>query len=165
MQDAINSFSLEELQGLVQAKRQTERLTTQRDNLEKQLGAVTREIEKLHEQVHAGKWERMSLPAGRTKSPKAKAQTSTRRSPGRPPNKKRPKRVVNQQSLLGEVQDILRRRKRAMTLTEIRDVIVKEKKYKSRARDLVRSLNSTCYGVKGREVLDRAAPGRFVLRG
>jgi hypothetical protein len=120
----LKSVSVEELERAIPMKQEMERLQSRRAGLEKELASVVKQIESL------GRLE----PAG--------AKTS-RRVPRKAAGRARGR--IAQSSLASLVVEILREKKRPLGINEICDALLKEKGYRTRAKDFKAQVRVTVY--------------------
>ena len=136
----LESVTVDELKSAIPVKEKMEKLEKRREALEKQLASVVREIESLGiPKVTRG-------PARGTKKGSAK------------PRRKR----IAQPSLSSLVVEILKEKKKALTINDICDALLREKRYQTRAKDFKAQVRVMMYrNDKG--LFKKASPGLFQL--
>ncbi len=132
----IESVSIEDLKKLIPLKEKHERLEKRKEQLEKELASVVREIESLGFSV---------------------ADTSSALS-----GKRGKKRFTGQPSLASLIVEIMREKKRPLTINEICDALLKEKNFRTRAKDFKAQIRVMIYrNDKG--LFSKPKPGLFEL--
>ena len=138
----LENVTVDELKSAIPVKEKMEKLEKQRKNLEKQLASVVRQIESLGIPKAAG------LPT------RAKKKGAAR---GR-------RRRIAQPSLSSLVVEILKEKKKSLTINDICDALLQEKNYQTRAKDFKAQVRVMMYrNDKG--LFKKASPGLFKLAG
>lgn len=120
----LKSVSVEELERAIPMKQEMDRLQSRRAGLEKELASVVKQIESLGR----------PRPAGAKGSARV-----TRKAGGRARGR------IAQPSLSALVVEILREKKRPLGINEICDALLKEKGYRTRAKDFKAQVRVTVY--------------------
>ena len=137
----LERVTVDELKGAIPLKEKMEKLEKQRKNLEKQLASVVKQIEAL------------GIPkVGLRIRTKKKGVTKAKR-----------KRIA-QPSLSSLVVEILKEKKKSLTINDICDALLREKHYQTRAKDFKAQVRVMMYrNDKG--LFKKASPGLFKLAG
>jgi len=136
----LKSVSVDELKRAIPAKEKLEELEKRRKSLEKELASVDRQIE--------------TLAVREVASPQARAKKKVAR--------KAKRRRIVQPSLSSLVADILKEKKKPLRINDICDALLKEKKYKTRAKNFKAQIRVMMYrNEKG--LFKKAGPGLFKL--
>ncbi len=135
----LESVTVEELKNAIPLKEKFERLEKKRKTLERELASVVRQIE--------------SLGLSGAERPAAGGGTQKTRKKGR---------RISQPSLVSLLVEILRERKKPLKINEICDALLKEKNYRTRAKDFKAQVRVMMYrNDKG--LFKKAGPGLFTL--
>ena len=147
----LKGLSTKELQNLIATKKKLDILQGKKKTIEKELGSVKKQINSLEDSmIKIGK----KKPAVRRKKVGKKAARKTAR-------KTRRKRVV-QPSLSSLIVEILKEKKRPMKVNDIHDTLLKEKKYKTVAKNFKANVRILLYkNEKG--LFKKVGPGKFGL--
>jgi hypothetical protein len=156
----LQSASVKDLKELLVLKKELDELEKKQKALLKQFTSVSKDIGSI--QTTFGKSKRKK-PATRVK----KATKKAARKPARKKTKKRAKkratkkRVV-QPSLSSLIVEILKEKKKPLGVNDICDALLKEKKYKTKAKNFKANVRILLYkNEKG--LFKKAGPGRFRL--
>ena len=137
----LQSVSMDELKKVIPAKERMEKLEKRKMDLEKELASVDKQIASL------------LLPSGMTPIARAKTKKSPRRAK---------RRRIAQPSLSSLVVEILQERKKALGINDICYALLKEKNYRTRAKNFKAQIRVMMYrNEKG--LFKKAGPGRFRL--
>lgn len=136
----LKAVTVEELQRAIPVKEKFEKLEARRKSLQKELASVVKQIESL------------GLPGGAIGSAleadRAGRKTSRRR--------------ISQPSLSSLIVDILKEKKKPLSINQICDALLKEKGYQTRARDFKAQIRVMMYrNDKG--LFKKPRPGLFTL--
>ncbi len=142
----LESVSLKDLQSLVTAKGKLDKLLEQKSSIEKDLASVDSEIAAIRKSL--GK-------PGPGKAPAKTAPVS---------RKKRARRKkTGQPSIQTLIVEILREKKKPLSVNEISDILLKEKKYKTKSANFKNQLRVLLYrNDKG--LFTKAGTGKFGLK-
>lgn len=160
----LESVSLEELNSLVPLKNKLDGLEKKKKDLQKKLDAVAKQIDSLQGSV--GKDATGKQPGSRKKvvkkkvkkAPKAKRKAATKVV------KKRAKKRGVQPPLSTLIVEILKEKKRPVSVNDICEILLKEKKYKTKSKRFGNQIRVLLYrNDKG--LFKKAGPGRFRLAG
>jgi hypothetical protein len=156
----LQSASVKDLKELLALKKELDELEKKQKALLKQFTSVSKDLGSI--QTTFGKSKRKK-PASRVK----KATKKAARKPAKKKTKKRAKkrgmkkRVV-QPSLSSLIVEILKEKKRPLGVNDICDALLKEKKYKTKAKNFKANVRILLYkNEKG--LFKKAGPGRFRL--
>ena len=142
----LETVSLQDLQKMVLTKGKLDSLEKKKTDLEKSLAAVNKQIDSLQGSL------------GKTGA----------RGPGRPkgkPTKKKVKRTrkrIAQPSLSSVIVEILKEKKKPLKVNEIHDAVLKEKGYKTKAKNFKANLRIMLYTNK-KGLFKKVKPGLFGL--
>jgi len=137
----LQSVSMDELKKVIPAKERMEKLEKRKMDLEKELASVDKQIASL------------LLPSGMTPIARAKTKKSPRRAK---------RRRIAQPSLSSLVVEILQERKKALGINDICYALLKEKNYRTRAKNFKAQIRVMMYrNEKG--LFKKAGPGLFKL--
>jgi len=157
----LKSASVKDLKELLALKKDLDELERKQQALLKQFTSVSKDIGSI--QTTFGKSKRKK-PAARVK----KATRKAARKPAKKKTKKKggkkrttKKRVV-QPSLSSLIVEILKEKKKPLGVNDICDALLKEKKYKTKAKNFKANVRILLYkNEKG--LFKKAGPGRFRL--
>ena len=136
----LKSVSVDELKRAIPAKEELEKLEKRRKSLEKELASVDKQIE--------------TLAVRKVARPPARAKKKVAR--------KAKRRRIAQPSLSSLVAEILKEKKKPLRINDICDALLKEKKYKTRAKNFKAQIRVMMYrNEKG--LFKKAGPGLFKL--
>ena len=136
----LESVTVEELKNAIPMKEKLERLEKKRKSLEKELASLVKQIEAL------------GVPV---------TETSPGRSRKTAGGKARRKRIA-QPSLSSLIVEILKEKKRPLTINEICEALLEEKNYRTRAKDFKAQVRVMMYrNDKG--LFSKPKPGLFKL--
>jgi len=136
----LKSVSVDELKRAIPAKEKLEKLEKRKKSLEKELASVDKQIE--------------TLAVREVASPQARARKKVAR--------KAKRRRVAQPSLSSLVAEILKEKRKPLRINDICDALLKEKKYKTRAKNFKAQIRVMMYrNEKG--LFKKAGPGLFKL--
>ena len=156
----LQSASVKDLKELLALKKELDELERKQKALLKQFTSVSKDLGSI--QTTFGKSKRKK-PAARVK----KATKKPARKPAKKKTKKRAKRRatkkrVVQPSLSSLIVEILKEKKRPLGVNDICDALLKEKKYKTKAKNFKGNVRILLYkNEKG--LFKKAGPGRFRL--
>ena len=156
----LQSASVKDLKELLALKKELDELEKKQKALLKQFTSVSKDLGSI--QTTFGKSKRKK-PATRRK----KAAKKAARKPAKKKTKKRAKRRatkkrVVQPSLSSLIVEILKEKKRPLGVNDICDALLKEKKYKTKAKNFKANVRILLYkNEKG--LFKKAGPGRFRL--
>jgi HB1, ASXL, restriction endonuclease HTH domain len=139
----LENVSAKELQSLIAAKKKLDTLQGRKKALEKEHASVSRQID--------------SLTRTSAKRPTARVKKAPKKSVKRP----RRKRIL-QPSLSTVIVQVLEEKKRPMKINDIHDTLLKEKDYKTEAKNFKANVRILLYkNEKG--FFKKVGPGRFAL--
>jgi IS30 family transposase len=149
----LRSASAKDLKELLALKKELDDLEKKQAELLKQFNVISKDIGTIQSTFKRGGGKR---PGSRAK---AKAGKGARKSA----KKKRVKRKrVPQPSLSSLIAEILKEKKKPMGVNDICDALLKEKKYKTKAKNFKANVRILLYkNEKG--LFKKAGPGRFRL--
>jgi len=156
----LQSASVKDLKELLALKKELDELEKKQKALLKQFTSVSKDLGSI--QTTFGKSKRKK-PATRVK----KATKKAARKPAKKKTKKRAKRRgtkkrVVQPSLSSLIVEILKEKKKPLGVNDICDALLKEKKYKTKAKNFKANVRILLYkNEKG--LFKKAGPGRFRL--
>jgi hypothetical protein len=156
----LQSASVKDLKELLALKKELDELEKKQKALLKQFTSVSKDLGSI--QTSFGKSKRKK-PASRVK----KATRKVARKPAKKKPKKRAKRRatkkrVVQPSLSSLIVEILKEKKKPLGVNDICDALLKEKKYKTKAKNFKANVRILLYkNEKG--LFKKAGPGRFRL--
>lgn len=136
----LKSVSVEDLKNAIPMKEKIERLEKRRKSLEKELASVTQQMESL----------------GMPEAAKPPARAKRKRA------RKAKRRRIAQPSLSSLVVEILKEKKKPLKINDICDALLKEKNYKTRAKDFKAQIRVMMYR-NDRGLFKKAGPGLFNL--
>ena len=147
----LKGLSTKELQNLVAVKKKLDILQGKKKAIEKELGSVKKQINSLEiSMIKIGK-----------KKPAVRRKKVGKKAARKPASKTRRKRVV-QPSLSSLIVEILKEKKRPMKVNDIHDTLLKEKKYKTVAKNFKSNVRILLYKNEKR-LFRKAGPGEFGL--
>ncbi len=156
----LESVSLEELNNLVPLKKKLDDLEKKKKDLQKNLDAVTKQIISLQGSV--GEVTAKKQPASRKKVVKKKVKKAPRAK--RKAVRKTAKKRGGQPPLSDLIVEILKEKKRPVSVNDICDILLQEKKYKTKSKRFGNQIRVLLYrNDKG--LFKKAGPGRFKLQG
>lgn len=136
----LQSVSVEDLKNAIPMKEKMERLEKRKKSLEKELASVDQQIESL------------GMPMA------AKPPARTRRKGARRAKRRR----IAQPSLSSLIVEVLKEKRKPLKINDICDALLKEKNYKTRAKDFKAQIRVMMYrNDKG--LFKKAGPGLFKL--
>ncbi len=152
----LESTSLQDLKSLIVARGNLDRLQQKKASIEKDLASVNREIDAVLKSL--GKPVRVKAAAA---SKKATAK-KTKRAPAA--RKRARKKKKTQPSIQSLIVEILQEKKKPLSVNEIGEALLKEKKYKTKSTNFKNQLRVLLYrNQKG--LFKKTDAGRFALAG
>ena len=152
----LRSASVKDLKELLALKKDLDELERKQQQLLKQFTSVSKDIGSI--QTTFGKSKKK--PAARAKKPTKKAARKPAKK--KTAKKRTKKKRVVQPSLSSLIVEILKEKKRPLGVNDICDALLKEKKYKTRAKNFKANVRILLYkNEKG--LFKKAGPGRFRL--
>ena len=136
----LENVSAKELENLIASKKRLDVLEDKRKTLERELASVSRQIDSLEHSI----------------SPKM-ARKAARKSVKRPRRKR-----IRQPSVPSLIVEILKEKKRPMKINDIHEALLKEKNYKTRAKNFKTNVRIVLY-KKERGLFKKVGPGKFTL--
>ena len=156
----LQSASVKDLKELLALKKDLDELERKQQQLLKQFTSVSKDIGSIQTTFRKSK----KKPAARVKkATKKAARKPTKKKTAKKRTKKRAtkKRVV-QPSLSSLIVEILKEKKKPLGVNDICDALLKEKKYKTKAKNFKANVRILLYkNEKG--LFKKAGPGRFRL--
>ena len=148
----LRSASVKDLKELLALKKDLDELERKQQQLLKQFTSVSKDIGSVQTAFRKSKSKK---PAGRVKK-------ATKKAARKPAKKRKTKKRVVQPSLSSLIVEILKEKKRPLGVNDICDALLKEKKYKTRAKNFKANVRILLYkNEKG--LFKKAGPGRFRL--
>ena len=155
----LQSATVKDLKELLALKRDLDALEKKQKDLLKQFTSVSKDIGSI--QKSFGKPSRKKPAARVKKATKKAARKTARKKTAKKRVKKSVKRKrVVQPSLASLITDILKEKKKPLGVNDICDALLKEKKYKTKAKNFKANVRILLYkNEKG--LFKKAGPGRF----
>jgi hypothetical protein len=149
----LRSASAKDLKELLALKKELDDLEKKQAELLRQFTAVSKDIGSIQSTFKKGAGKRSPV----------RAKTKAGKGARKPAKKKRAKRKrVAQPSLASLIAEILREKKKPLGVNDICDALLKEKKYKTKAKNFKGNVRILLYkNEKG--LFKKAGPGRFRL--
>ena len=156
----VESVTMDDLKSLVALKGKMEILEKKKRELEKGLASVNRQMETVENSIEklAGKGIRQKTVLTRKKKKTSKRKTRKTKVV------RRTRKRAAQRSLSSVVVEVLGEQKKPMKVADLCTAVLKEKKYKTRAKDFKSQLRILLYKNE-KKLFKKAGPGLFVLSG
>ena len=144
----LDTISLKDLRSMIPFKVKMDTLQKKKQDLEKSLESVNHEIESLMGTTGKTSGRRPSRPKGITKKKTVK----------------RTRKRIAQSSLSSVVVEILQEKKKPLKINEICEAVLKEKGYKTQAKNFKANVTILLYTNK-KGLFKKVGPGLFGLAG
>jgi len=158
----LKSVSVKELQSLIALKQKLDTLEKNRGALEKELMAVNGQIRSI--QVSHSKSGVRGRPAGKKKAVKRvlESKIGAKKKAMKKAGGKKPRKRVKQLSISTLIVDILKEKKKPISVNKICDALLTEKQYKTQSEKFGNQIRVLLYrNEKG--LFKKTGPGLFRL--
>jgi len=149
---------MDDLKGLVALKGKMEVLENKKKELVQSLEGVDKQLDALQKTL-----QKLANKSVKAKSPvSGRKKTGDKKSPGRKKKAKKARKRFSQPSLSTVVVEVLGEKKKPMKVTDLCDTVLKEKKYKTRAKNFKSQLRILLY-KNDKKLYKKVGPGLFTL--
>lgn len=162
----LESVSVEELKALIPLKQKLDALEGKKKALQKDLVAIVKQIDTLQSSLGQGAAKKGPAPKKKAvrKKARTKAKGKAKKKAAKKTVKKKARKKTAQPSIAALIVEILKEKKRPVSVNEICDILIKEKKYKTQSKRFGNQIRVLLYrNEKG--LFKKAGPGRFKLAG